>query len=77
VKIKVLVFCTNASGTPDIYRTERTVSEDQYEQGQHYYDAAMEAALKGYEEPWVFVDAQDVRGMDIEEAVKWLKDGAQ
>lgn len=57
--IQMVVICKDSNGSPDAYLTSATVTHDQYMLGEHYEKATAEAEQKGYEEPFVVIDANE------------------
>jgi hypothetical protein len=51
--IAIVTACMCADGTPTFAKTEVEVTDDQAENGIHYYLAEGELLSQGYEEPFV------------------------
>lgn len=57
--IPVVSACMNAEGTPDFALNHVEVTQDEAENGIHYYLAEAELFEKGYEEPFVHFDIDE------------------
>ncbi len=67
MKIKVVVSCSNANGEPDFFPCAVVVSQEEYDNGEHY-DQAIEIAVgENYEAPFFAYDEND-------EGFKWFKE---
>lgn len=49
MKIDVIVLCTNSEGEPELFRANVDVTQDQYDDGDHYDIAGSHAEDMGYE----------------------------
>lgn len=59
MKIKCIVACKNANGSPDFYPCEIEATKKQRNNGEHYQKATDLAADKGYEGEMVAYDEKD------------------
>jgi hypothetical protein len=57
--ITIVTACMNADGTPDFALTTVDATEEQIENGIHYYFAEAELLEAGYEEPFVHFDEHE------------------
>ena len=57
--ITIVTACMNADGTPDFALTIVEVTQEQIENGIHYYLAEAELLQAGYEEPFVHFDQDE------------------
>lgn len=60
---KVVVACRNASGEPDFFTTEVTVTPYEHRCGVHYDLAEESAAEEDYESPFICYDEQDMTNL--------------
>ena len=58
-KIAVVTACMKPDGTPTFVLTEVSVTEDEIENGIHYYLAESELVIAQYEEPFVHFDQNE------------------
>jgi hypothetical protein len=56
MKIKCAIVCTEAGGSPTIIFREVTVSQANYDLGNHYDKAKYKALKDGYEAPMIVFD---------------------
>ncbi len=57
--LTIVTACMNADGTPDFALTTVEVTQEQIENGIHYYLAEAELLEAGYEEPFVHYDQDE------------------
>ncbi|MBM4072695.1 MAG: hypothetical protein FJ271_27780 [Planctomycetes bacterium] len=57
--IVIVTACMRPDGTPAFARTEVAVTDDQADNGIHYYLAEAELLEQGYEEPMVHFTLED------------------
>ena len=69
--IKVIVLCHNASGEPEFHSCTIDVSEDQYDNGEHY-DLAKENAVYNGFMPLHAFDAQDRAASQLADLSVWI-----
>lgn len=70
--INVVVLCTNSNGVPEFHTCAPAVTEEQYNNGDHYVLAKANAYDNGYEEPMIAFDAKDVAGRQLSDISFWL-----
>ena len=72
-RITVVSACMNASGTPDFALNEVEVTDDEYENGIHYYLAEADLLEAGYEEPFVHFDGRECPAFLIPAVKEYLR----
>jgi hypothetical protein len=58
-RIAIVTACMNANGSPEFVLNEVTVTQEEAENGIHYYLAEAELFIGGYEEPFVHFDQDE------------------
>ena len=58
-KIAVVTACMNANGAPDFAFSEVAVTQDEAENGVHYYLVERDLLERDYEEPFVHFDQDE------------------
>lgn len=59
IEIKCVVTCRNSEGTPDMHPVLVYCTPEQYDDGQHYVSAKINAINDGYENCGIVYDAND------------------
>lgn len=59
MKIKCVVSCRNAGGEPDFFPAIVELTQEQYDEGEHYEKADDEAAGAGYDTGYLVYDEND------------------
>src|SRR5260221_4512094 len=57
--IAIVTACMNASGYPEFVLNQAEVTQDEAENGIHYYLVESDLLLAGYEEPFVHFDQDE------------------
>ena len=70
---KVIVLCTNAEGAPEFHSCTPEVTQEQYDNGEHYDLAKENAEDNGYEEPMVAFDENDPAAKQLLKLADWVK----
>ncbi len=68
---KMMVACHNANGEPDFYFCKIRCTKAEYNNGEHYALASRKAKDKGYREPFVTIDENDLAGKAIVDHFVW------
>jgi hypothetical protein len=58
-RIAIVTACMNSNGSPEFVLNEAVVSQEEAENGIHYYLAEADLFLHGYEEPFVHFDQDE------------------
>lgn len=69
----VTVVCTSASGEPTLYMATVQVTEEQYQDGDHYDLAKEIAAENGYEAPMIAFDTRDEAAKQLAQVSEFMK----
>lgn len=72
--IKCVVAATNAQGSPDFYPVVVEVTQEQYDEGEHYEIAMGLATDQGYEGDMVVFDENDGPAFLFENLFKFLEE---
>lgn len=70
---KVIVLCTNANGAPEFHSCTPAVTQEQYDNGDHYDLAKENAEDNGYQEPMIAFDTSDQAAKQLQELADWVK----
>jgi hypothetical protein len=70
MKIKTIVACRNANGEPDLYFVKVDCTSKQYENGEHYKAANLQAEREGYD-AYLAYDENDSAGRAMLPLFKW------
>ena len=72
--IRMITACMRSDGTPTFARSEVEVTEDQAENGIHYYLAEAELLQQGFEEPMVHFPLSEAPAFLFPAAEEYLAD---
>lgn len=72
-RVKVIVLCRNSAGESEFHSCTPEVTQEQYDNGDHYDLAKENAADNGFEEPMVAFDQNDGAARQLGELVAWVK----
>ena len=75
--VRVVVLASDADGVPTFVLRTVTVTNAQYDDGQHYDLAKHMATREGYEAPMVAFDEFDTAAHQCEHLGRWFKQPAQ
>lgn len=70
--IKMVVLATNSEGSPEFHTCSVEVTQEQYDNGDHYDLAKENADFNGYEEPMIAFDERDVAARQLGEILAWI-----
>lgn len=71
--VRVVVLASDADGVPTFVLRTLTVTNAQYDDGQHYDLAKHMATREGYEAPMVAFDEFDTAGQQCDHLARWFK----
>jgi len=69
---KCIVLCTNSNGAPEFHTCCPEVTQEQYDNGEHYELAKQNAEFNGYERPMIAFDAKDPAAKQLGAMLTWL-----
>jgi hypothetical protein len=58
-RVTIVTACMTAAGSPTFVLNEVEVTQEDYENGVHYYLAEADLLVAGYEEPYVHFDDRE------------------
>lgn len=70
--VKVVVLCTNSEGAPEFHTCTPEVTQEQYDNGEHYDLAKENAEDNGYEGPMIAFDANDAAARQMGDILAWI-----
>lgn len=71
-KVKTVVLAYHGSGVQEFVHLTVDVTEEMYDNGEHYDHAKKYAASQGFEEPMIAFDENDTAASDIKKLAEWL-----